>query len=243
MKNVYPIKQLLPLVKGAVLIWIIPALVLFIWSLDISAEPWPGQKKSIAKQKAKQFQQYYLELAGGYGIWSHTFQAGMQSQQPSIDVSASIGKVGSPFSLLIGYTFHTAFQQEIFLFKPKNTYGAIKVSLLEALGEKSRFDPYIFGGATYWQGILTDDVYDGIISYQSKEEKDQGFGGVMGTGVTYRINRLEIGPQFTYFMAGTGQYLAGGFEKQDISASYMTVVLKASYRFTTRKGVGCPTYK
>ncbi len=209
----------------------------------LSIDPKPGNRKNYTKLKSRKFQQHYLELAGGYGIWSHTFQAGMDSQQPTIDISATYGKESTPFSLMMGYMFHTAFQQEIFLFKPRNIYGAIKLSLLEAMGKKSLFDPYALLGISYWQGVLTDDVYDGIINYQEKVEKDQGIAGLMGIGVTYRVKRYRFGPQFTYHMAGTGQYLAGGFEKQDIGASYMTITLKASYRFNLGNSTGCPTYK
>ncbi len=243
MNLVFP-KQYIPQRRNR-LIWacLISCLALFLSKSQIQADPRPGFKKPIYRQKAK-FQQYYLELAGGYGVWSHTFQAGMAPHQSSIDISVTYGSLQSPFSLIAGYTFHTSFKQEIFLFKPSNGYAGLKFSLLRALGIKSRLDPYTLAGVTYWQGTLTDDVYDGIINYQEKAEKDYGLGGIVGVGVSYRIKKFHLGPQILYHLAGNGQYLAGGFETQEISPSYITLLLKAGYRFNFKKGLaGCPTYK
>ena len=242
MKTVYPKLHIPQLKNELCLASMICCLVLLLSLLKIQADPGPGFRKPIHRQKAK-FQQHYLELAGGYGIWSHTFQAGMNPHQSSIDISITYGNQQSPFSLVAGYTFNTAFKQEIFLFKPSNVYGGLKFSLLKALGKKSRLDPYALAGVSFWQGTLTDDVYDGIINYQEKAEKDYGMGGIIGAGITYRIKRFHVGPQFIYHLAGNGQYLAGGFEKQEISPSYSTLLLRAGYRFNFRKGAGCPTYK
>ena len=171
MKTVFPKQPISQLKNDVSQVWIIPCLILLFCSPRIHAEPGPVYKKPINRQKAK-FQQHYLELAGGYGIWSNTFQAGMDPHQSSIDISITYGNEQSPFSLIVGYTFHTTFKQEIFLFKPSNVYGGLKFSLLKAIGRRSKFDPYALAGVSYWQGTLTDDVYDGIMNYPEKAEKD-----------------------------------------------------------------------
>ncbi|MGI9545414.1 MAG: hypothetical protein ACR2MX_19285 [Cyclobacteriaceae bacterium] len=217
-------------------------------SIAASTDPGPNYKK-LLKQRRKaskqKFTQRYLEIAGGYGIWSHTFQAGMASHQQPIDLSVSYGKAHQPFSFQIGTTVHTGFAQDIFVFRPKNVYAGIKLSLLKALGQdQKRMDPYMMAGVTGWEGVLTDQVYEGIVNYEKKKEKDRGIGAVVSIGALYHYKRFRFGPQFSYYLSGNGQYLAGGFEKQNINSSYMTIMVKAGYRIDLNgKGSPCPSYK
>ena len=212
--------------------------------LMATTDPQPGLKYPVsAKQKNKRFHQRYLDISGGYGIWSKSWQAGMEPYRAPIDISVTYGKKGYPLALQAGYFFNTSFTQDIFLFKPRNLYVGIKLSILETLGQESRFDPYVIAGVSGWEGILTDNVYDGIITYQQKIERDYGISALIGTGISYQINRFKVGPQFNYFSGGHGYYLAGGFEKQKVSASHMAVILKISYRLHLKNFTGCPTYK
>jgi hypothetical protein len=226
--------------------WYCLVLCLFLLAevLMASSDPKPGFKYPVsAKQKSKRFQQRYLDISGGYGIWSKSWQAGMEPYNAPVDISVTYGKKDHPLALQAGYFFNTSFSQDIFLFKPRNLYVAVKLSVLEFLGQESRFDPYVIAGVSGWEGVLTDNVYDGIITYQQKIERDYGISALIGTGISYQVNRFRIGPQFNYFAGGHGYYLAGGFEKQKVSTSHMAVMLKVSYRLHLKNFTGCPTYK
>ncbi|MDN5204138.1 hypothetical protein QQ008_22285 [Fulvivirgaceae bacterium BMA10] len=186
----------------------------------------------------------YLEVGAGYGIWYKAQQPKMANYQSPMEVFVEYGHLGNPISYQLGANFNTAFVQEIFVLKPKVIFAGAKYTLPNISNQAPfRIHPYTTAGITGWQTNLTDRVYPGIISYEFKTEKDKGVGAYAGAGVSFKYKQWSLSPQFTYYLSGIGQYLAGAFEKQDINTGYMSATVRLAYRFRfgTNK-IACPSY-
>gem|GEM_PF-5938189 len=231
-------KKMLPTYK------LITTLILLLcFGFVMHADPGKNYQKRQKKLRNRHAQ-HYLEIAGGYGVWTRTFQAGMSSNAQPLDLSVLYGADHSAYAVRVGATLLTDFSQDIFLFKPRFAYTGVQISWLKLLGQDSRFDPFVFGGVAVWQAGLTDGVYDGIISYDEKKENDQGIGAVISTGFNYLLkSNWRLGVEVKYHHANPGDYLAGGFEPQKINPSYLAALVKVSYRLPLQgKGATCPSY-
>lgn len=209
-----------------------------------------GKKPKYGKVKRKGPQTTgprdpYLEIGGGYGLWYQAHQPGMDSYRSPIEAFVEYGRSGQPLSYQLGANFNTAFVQEIFVLKPRIVFAGAKYTLPNISNQNNlRVHPYGTAGVTGWQTNLTDRVYPGIVNYEFKTEKDTGVGAYGGLGISFKYKRLALSPQFTYYLSGNGQYLAGAFEKQDIDTGYMTATVRLSYRFSFKNNkVVCPAYQ
>ena len=209
----------------------------------------PGNKNRYGKNKiygirTKNIGDPYLEVGAGYGLWYQSHQSRMENYRNPIEAFVEYGRTGRPLSYQLGVNLNTAFAQEIFVLKPRLVFAGAKYTLPDISSLNNlRVHPYGTAGIVGWQTNLTDRVYPGIVSYEFKTEKDTGVGAYGGAGISFKYKRLTLSPQFTYYLTGTGQYLAGAFEKQDINTGYMTATIRLSYRFTFRANkVVCPAY-
>lgn len=200
--------------------------------------------KPFKKKKNNQNNTNYLEIGGGYGIWYQSNQIKMEPYQNPIEAFIGYGRTNQPLSYQLGISSRTSFAQEVFVLKPTVFFAGIKYSAGNLLTELPQWvDPYVVGGLTLTRAILTDRVYPGIVNYEFKEEKDQRIGAYAGAGISFKYRNFYFGPQFTYYISGNGQYLAGAFEKQNINMSTMTVTVRITYRFRLRSNkILCPSY-
>lgn len=178
-----------------------------------------------------------------WGLWQQPIQPGMNALRNSQDFYLEYGWDRKPLSLIGGASFNTAHTQDIFVFKPNLVYLGVKYTpAIKTL--PAWVSPYLAGGITGWEAVLTDENYDGIVNYQHKEEVDRGLGGFVRAGISMRYKNFSLGPEFTYFGAQNGEYLAGAFEKQPINPGFFTFGINLDYRINFKKysGTQCPTY-
>lgn len=158
-----------------------------------------------------------------------------------------IGYKQNSLGLRLNYNWQAAYQKDRFSFS--NSYFSTTITYnLSTLMGLTIISPYLRAGFSSWKTEFTTEGYPGIEDYELKIEQDKGIGIISAIGITYPIRDYALGLEFQYAKNGNSQFIAGGFEPQNLLSDNMSVMLIAQYNFILNKNsiygqvASCPKF-
>ena len=190
-----------------------------------------------------QFQQLYV--GGGISPLHKSAQSDFQNLSRPYDVF--LGYQRGNLGIRADYRWNGQYQKENFSFALRSYELSLTYSLKELL-RQAKLDPYMRIGASKWRNDFTTEGYPGITDYELKIETHKGYGVIAAIGASYPVRNFAFGIEAQYSKNGNAQFIAGGFEPQNLLSDQMMLTAFARYRLPFRISssggidIECPSF-
>lgn len=188
----------------------------------------------------------YLEAGGGTSVFQHPHIADMTVARLPLHFYTEYGKFLNRFAITAGYDFNARYSLDNFHLSPSFVFLHLKGYLTEKSLDNGQIALFAFAGPIYQNTKLIDEGNNTVVTYEYKEEAEQGFGFTAGAGAQLLISNFVFATKI-YVVRSQASYLAGGFTDQNFQTGSDRVQLTIGYRFNLHKNnrrheLLCPTY-
>jgi hypothetical protein len=200
----------------------------------------PGQPNTQKKYRGHQYGQEYLMVSAGAGMWSQSWQPGMERHNIPFSFMAEYGRTSFPVSIVAGEVTSN-FIIDRFILNPNNFLAGLQYAPLRGKKVAEKFNIYLIGGLNVSYNRFTEEIYPGIVNYEYKVERKTGLGIAAAASAGYRIKAFEIKPVLFWFTGQSG-FLAGHFSEQNFHTGSLQLHIMMSYRIIFNSKNTCPAF-
>lgn len=200
----------------------------------------PDKPDTQKKYRGHQFGQEYLTVSAGTGLWSQSWQPGMERHNVPYSFMAEYGRTSFPISIVAGEVTST-FTIDRFILNPNNFFAGLQYAPFRGKKVADKFNVYLICGLNASYNRFTEEIYPGIINYEYKVERKAGAGIAAAAAAGYRIKSFEIKPALFWFTGQSG-FLAGHFSEQKFHTGSLQLHIMMSYRIIFNSRNTCPAF-